>query len=208
MIGINVAARTCAVKPAGSTSLVFGSSSGIHAWHNDHYIRRVRVGKNEAIYKYMMKKCPSLVVDDQEKSFLQSIFEFPQKAPEGAILRTEDVMDYLERIKRFNLEWVRSGHRSGVNYNNVSATVNIKNDEWEKVGQWMWDNRECYTGLSAFPYFGGTYAQAPFEDITEERYNEMSDHLTQIDLSEVLEDEDLTNLQSELACSGGSCELR
>lgn len=207
LIGINKAARTCAVKPAGSTSLVFGSSSGIHAWHNDYYIRRVRVGKNEAIYQYMIKKCPSLVVPDLEKPHLQAIFEFPQKAPEGSALRTEDVMDYLGRIKRFNLEWVKEGHRVGNNRHNVSATINIKNGEWEKVGKWMWENQDAYTGLSAFPYFGGTYAQAPFEDIDRERYEEMYSHLTKIDLSEVDEDEDVTTLQSELACAGGYCEI-
>lgn len=207
LIGINKAARTCAVKPAGSTSLVFGSSSGIHAWHNDYYIRRVRVGKNEAIYQYMIKKCPSLVVPDLEKPHLQAIFEFPQKAPEGSALRTEDVMDYLGRIKRFNLEWVKEGHRVGNNRHNVSATINIKNGEWEKVGKWMWENQDAYTGLSAFPYFGGTYAQAPFEDIDKERYEEMYSHLTKIDLSEVDEDEDVTTLQSELACAGGYCEI-
>jgi ribonucleoside-triphosphate reductase len=208
IIGINKSARSCTVKPAGSTSLVFGVSSGIHAWHNDYYIRRVRVGKNEAIYKYISEKCPSLVVDDLEKPHLQSIFEFPQKAPEGAILRSEPIMDTLERIKKFNTEWIGTGHRTGLNKHNVSATLNIKNGEWDTVGEWMWENRSTYAGLSALPYFGGSYVQAPFEDIDEERYNEMYKHLKSIDVSEILEYDDDTNLAGELACAAGSCEVK
>lgn len=207
IIGIKRAARTTALKPAGSTSLVFGSASGVHAWHNDFYIRRVRVGNNEAIYRYISRKCPSLVVPDNEKPHLQSIFEFPQRAPEGAILRTESTFDLLERTKKFNMEWVQAGHRTGPNPHNVSATISIKPDEWERVGEWMWENQKDYTGLAVLPHFGGTYSQAPFEDIDKAQYEEMLTHLTQIDLSEVDETEDGTSLQGELACAGGSCEI-
>jgi ribonucleoside-diphosphate reductase alpha chain len=208
LIGINKAARACAIKPAGTTSLVVGSSSGIHAWHNKYYIRRIRVGKNEAIYKYILETNPSLVVDDYEKPHLQGIFEFPQKAPLNAITRDEDTMNFLERIKKFNLEWVREGHRGGSNFHNVSATVYVKPGEWETVGKWMWDNKEHYTGLSVLPYNGGTYAQAPFEDIGETQYNEMVKRLESIDLHDVYEDEDNTNLSAEAACAGGACEIK
>jgi len=137
IIGINKAARVTTVKPSGTSSLVLGTSSGIHAWHNNYYIRRIRVGKNEAIYSYLSTNHPELVEDDFFKPTIQAVISVPQKAPEGSILRTEDVMDMLERVKKFNLQWVKKGHRKGANTNNVSATVSIKEGEWEKVGQWM-----------------------------------------------------------------------
>jgi ribonucleoside-diphosphate reductase alpha chain len=207
LININKAARVTTVKPSGTTSLVLGTSSGIHAWHNNHYIRRIRVGKNEAIYSYLAVNHPELVEDDFFKPTIQAVISVPQEAPEGSILRTENVIDMLERIKKFNIEWVKKGHRKGANTNNVSATVYIQEGEWEKVGQWMWGNKETFNGLSVLPYFGGTYTQAPFEDITKEQFEEMSKHLHNIDLSKVVEFSDETNLSENLACSGGSCEI-
>jgi ribonucleoside-triphosphate reductase (thioredoxin) len=207
LIGINKAARVTTVKPSGTSSLVLGTSSGIHAWHNDYYIRRIRVGKNEAIYTYLAINHPELVEDDFFKPTIQAVISVPQKAPEGSILRTEDVMDMLERVKKFNTKWVKKGHRKGANTNNVSATVSIQEGEWEKVGQWMWQNRETFNGLSVLPYFGGSYIQAPFEDITEEKFNEMVEHLHAIDLTKVIEFSDNTDLSESLACSGASCEL-
>jgi ribonucleoside-triphosphate reductase (thioredoxin) len=207
LIGINKAARVTTVKPSGTSSLVLGTSSGIHAWHNDYYIRRIRVGKNEAIYTHLSINHPELVEDDFFKPTIQAVISVPQKAPEGSILRTEDVMDMLERVKKFNTQWVKKGHRKGANTNNVSATVSIQEHEWEKVGQWMWDNKETFNGLSVLPYFGGTYKQAPFEDITEEQFNEMSQHLHNIDLSKVVEFSDDTALMDQAACAGGACEI-
>jgi ribonucleoside-triphosphate reductase len=207
LIGINKAARVTTVKPSGTSSLVLGTSSGIHAWHNDYYIRRIRVGKNEAIYTHLSINHPELVEDDFFKPTIQAVISVPQKAPSGSILRTEDVMDMLERVKKFNTQWVKKGHRKGANTNNVSATVSIQEHEWEKVGQWMWDNKETFNGLSVLPYFGGTYKQAPFEDITEEQFNEMVTHLHNIDLSKVVEFSDNTALMDQAACAGGACEI-
>jgi ribonucleoside-triphosphate reductase (thioredoxin) len=98
-------------------------------------------------------------------------------SPKGAILRTESPFDLLERIKKVAMEWVVPGHRKGSNTHNVSATVSLKEDEWDKAGEWMWDNREYYNGLSVLPYDGGSYTQAPFEDIDEAKYNEMMNDL-------------------------------
>jgi ribonucleoside-diphosphate reductase alpha chain len=207
IIGINKAARVTTVKPSGTSSLVLGTSSGIHAWHNDYYIRRIRVGKNEAIYTYLAINHPELVEDDFFKPSIQAVISVPQKAPAGSILRTENVMDMLERVKKFNLQWVRKGHRKGANTNNVSATVSIKEDEWEAVGAWMWENKDTFNGLSVLPYFGGSYKQSPYEDITEEKFNEMVQHLHGVDLSKIVEFTDDTNLSENLACSGGSCEI-
>jgi len=208
LIGVNVAARTTTIKPSGTTSCVLGSSSGIHSWHNDFYVRRMRVGKNEPLYGYMKTNFPSLIEDCFHKPHLEAVMSFPQKAPAGSILRTESFMDLLERVKRFNVEWVHAGHREGKNYHNVSCTISLKDKEWGKCGRWMWKNREFYTGISVIPYNGGTYVQAPFEDITEEKYEEMMAVIgDDINLSQVIEHDDITDLKGEIACAGGACEI-
>ena len=208
LIGINKAARTTTVKPAGTTSLTLGTSSGIHAWHNDFYIRRLRVGKNEPIYKYLLAHNPELVKDEYFRPHDTAVIEIPQSAPKGSIMRTESAFDLLKRVKKVATEWVKPGHRKGSNTHNVSATISLKEDEWDKAGKWMWDNRECYNGLSVLPYDGGTYTQAPFEDISEKKFEQMVKHLMDIDLSKIVEIEDNTNLKGELACAGGSCEIK
>jgi ribonucleoside-diphosphate reductase alpha chain len=207
IIGVNKAARVTTVKPSGTSSLVLGTSSGIHAWHNDYYIRRIRVGKNEAIYTHLAIHHPELVEDDFFKPTIQAVISVPQQAPEGSILRTENVIDMLERTKKFNVQWVRKGHRKGANTNNVSATVSINENEWEQVGNWMWENRETFNGLSVLPYFGGSYTQAPFEDITKEQFDEIAQHLHNIDLSQIVEFTDDTALMDQAACAGGACEI-
>jgi ribonucleoside-diphosphate reductase alpha chain len=207
LIGINKAARTTTVKPAGTTSLVLGTSSGIHAWHNDFYVRRLRVGKNESIYAYLLANHPEILEDDYFRAQDTAIISIPQAAEPGSILRTENVIDMLTRVKKVATEWVKPGHRTGSNTHNVSATVSIKKEEWDQVGAWMWDNKSHYNGLSVLPYDGGTYVQAPFEDITKEKYFEMLESLNKIDLSKVIEIEDNTDLSGELACSGGSCAV-
>ena len=207
VIGINKSARCTTVKPAGTTSLVLGTSSGIHAWHNDYYVRRMRVGKNEAIYTYLSVHHPELIEDEFFRPHDTAVISVPQQAPEGSILRTESPFDTLERVKRVATEWVKSGHRVGSNSHNVSATISLKDDEWNKAGDWMWDNRDHYNGLSVLPYNGGTYTQAPFEDIDEAKFIEMSKVLSNVDLTKVVELDDNTDLSGELACAGGNCEV-
>jgi len=207
LIGINRAARTTAVKPSGTTSCVLGTSSGIHAWHDDYYIRRMRVGKNEALYNYVARELPDLVEDDYFKPTIQSVLSLPMKAPEGAILRYESALDLLERVKLFSVEWVKPGHYKGDNTHNVSATISIKDEEWFDVGEWIWKNRECFNGLSCLPFDGGSYKQAPFESCTKEQYEEMMKHLRYFDITEVKEINDDTDQKGELACVGGSCEI-
>jgi len=206
-IGINPAARTTCVKPAGTTSLVLGTSSGIHAWHNKYYIRRMRVGKNEAIYNYLAIHHPELVQDEYFRPHDTAVIEIPQAAPKGSIVRTESAFDLLERVKKVATDWVATGHKSGSNTHNVSATISLKDKDWEPAGEWMWENRNSYNGLSVLPYDGGTYTQAPFEDITKAKYDEMTKLLQDIDLTKVVELNDNTDLSGELACAGGSCEV-
>jgi len=227
-IGINRAARVTCIKPSGTTSCVLGTASGIHAWHNSYYIRRMQMTKSEDLYKYLAVNHPNLVKDHLLLPN-SAVIEIPIKAPEGAILRTETALDTLERVKKLSQEWIKPGHINGDNSHNVSATISIdksrmydvditdedypnvllrhivKKDEWEVVGEWMWENKEFYNGLSVLPFDGGSYSQAPFEDITEEKYNELVKDITNIDLSQVIEEEDLTDLKGEIACGSDGC---
>jgi len=208
LIGIKSAARVTTIKPAGTTSLALGCSSGIHAWHSQHYIRRIRVGKNEPIYGYLLKNHPELVEDEYFRPHDTAVISVPQKAPEGATLRDENALDLLQRIKWFSKNWIKPGHSRGQNTHNISATISIKDNEWETVGRWMWDNRGCYNGISCLPYDGGSYVQEPFEECSEETYEEMMKHLKNVDLTQISEAEDNTDLKGELACAGGSCEIK
>ena len=230
-IETNPAARVTCIKPSGTTSLVLGTASGIHAWHNDYYLRTMRFGKNEDVAVYLMINHPELCEDDVLRPNDTVCVRIPVKAPEGSIFRTETAIDTLERVKKFSQEWIKPGHINGANTHNVSATISIdKNrrysaphdistnnkfvvdsagdfDEWEAVGEWMWDNKNVYNGLSVLPYFGGSYLQAPFSDITEEEYNERIKSLKNVDLTNVIEIDDHVDFGQVSACSGGSCSL-
>ena len=236
-IGTNEAARITCIKPSGTTSLVLGTASGIHAWHNDYYLRTMRFNKNEDVAVYLMDKHPELCEDDVLRPTDTVCVRIPVKAPEGSIYRTETAIDTLERVKKFSNEWIKPGHIDGANTHNVSATISIDKDrkypsifktdvitdnhsnpiieefledsldEWEEVGNWMWENREVYNGLSVLPHFGGTYKQAPFEDITKEEYEERIITLKNVDLTKVLELDDTVDFGQVAACAGGACEI-
>jgi ribonucleoside-diphosphate reductase alpha chain len=207
LLNINASARTTTVKPAGTTSLTLGTSSGIHAWHNEYYVRRVRVGKNESIYSHLKNNHPELVEDEYFRPHDTAVIGIPQKAPEGSILRNESPIQLLERVKKVQQEWIKPGHRNGNNAHNVSATISIREHEWPAVGEWMWENKEYYNGLSVLPYDGGTYIQAPFEDCTKDKYEELMKALHDVDLSKIVEMDDDTDLSGEVACAGGACEV-
>jgi ribonucleoside-diphosphate reductase alpha chain len=207
LLGINKAARTTTVKPAGTTSLTLGTSSGIHAWHNDYYIRRIRVGKNEAIYGYLKDNHPELIEDEYFRPHDTAVIGIPQKAPEGSILRNESPIQLLERVKKVHTEWIKPGHRTGSNSHNVSATISVREHEWPAVGEWMWIEREHYNGLSVLPYDSGSYKQAPFEDCTKEDYERLMETLKDVDLSKIVELDDDTDLKGEIACGSNGCEI-
>jgi ribonucleoside-diphosphate reductase alpha chain len=206
-IGIKPAARITTVKPEGTSSLVLGTSSGIHAWHGEYYIRRMRAGKDEALAQYMMRAVPQLVEEDIYDSN-QVVLSFPQKAPEGAKTRHETMDEFLERVKDISLTWVHSGHIKGDNRHNVSCTVSVKADEWDSLAKWMWEHRDSYNGISVLPFFGSAdYPQAPFEDITKEQYEAMLPLLEGINISHIIEmDGSEIDLAGEAACAGGVCE--
>ena len=206
LIGINSAARCTLQKPDGTTSIVLASSSGVHSWHDQWWIRRIRVGKHEAIYKFFQKHLFNFLEDDVEKPELQAILGIPCCAPANAITRNESALDLLELVKKFYNEWVYPGHNRGDNTHSISVTVSVKDSEWDEVGAWMWDNRNNYAGISVLPFDGGTYRQAPFESITEQQYLQMSALLpTDLDFTQVLELDDNTSLVGEQSCAGGAC---
>lgn len=220
--GISEAARLTCIKPSGTTSLVLGTASGIHAWHAPYYLRTMRFNKNEDIAAYLMVNHPELCEDDVLRPKDTVCVRIPVKAPEGSIYRTETALDTLERVKKFSIEWIKEGHLNGANTHNVSATISIDKsrtyeevnedgfhliDEWEKVGDWMWTNREVYNGLSVLPYFGGSYLQAPFEDITEQEYNKRISAIHSVDLRNVTELDDSVDFGAIAACAGGQCSL-
>ena len=233
IIGTNEAARITCIKPSGTTSLVLGTASGIHAWHNDYYLRTMRFNKNEDLAAYLMVNHPELCEDDQLRPQDTVCVRIPVKAPEGSIFRTETAIDTLERVKKFSTEWIKPGHISGANTHNVSATISIDKsrmyashnmndskgvqftqvdengylDEWEVVGQWMLDNKDYYNGLSVLPYFGGSFVQAPFEDITKEEYERRISSVKAIDLTKVMELDDTVDFGAIQACGGGQCEV-
>lgn len=240
IIGINPAARTTLVKPSGTTSLVLGCSSGIHAWHWNYFLRTIRFNKTEDIASYLMVNHPELCEDDQLRTDVLCA-RVPMKAPDTGILRTESAIDLLERVKKFSEEWIKPGHRDGINTHNVSATISIdKNkgymyligeyefadiklsadrlqyigevdkhciNEWQAVGQWMWENKDIYNGLSVLPYDGGSYVQAPFENCTKEEFEKRYASLTDIDLTKIQEVEDNTAFTQDSACMNGKCEI-
>jgi len=207
IIGVNQAARTTCVKPAGTTSCVLGTSSGIHAYHSDYYIRRMRIGKNESLYAYLAANHPELVEDEYFAPNKQAVISVPLRAPEGAITRNETAIDLLERVKLFSEKWVKPGHRKGDQTHNVSATISVRDEEWSTVGEWCWENRDSFNGLAFLPHSDHSYIQAPFEACTKEKYEEMLSILTELDLTKVVETEDNTELSGEIACAGGACEI-
>ena len=206
MININEAARVTCVKPAGTTSLVLKTSSGIHAWHSPYYDRIIRFGKTEPQAIYLMEHHPEICEDDVLRPKDTLCIRIPIKAPKGSIFRTESALDLLERVKKFSKEWILPGHVSGVNTHNVSATITIDN-EWDEVGEWMWDNKEVYNGLSILPKDGGTYVQTPFTNITEEEYNERIKLLKDVDLTQIVEFDDHIDFSQTVACAGSQCEV-
>lgn len=204
-IGTNLAARVTTVKPEGSSSCVLASSSGIHARHAEYYIRRIRMNKNDALSNYLKSTIPELVEDDQF-SANGVVVSLPQQSPKGSMIRhNETAMTLFDRTMLYNKNWVKPGHRSGVDQHNVSVTISVKEDEWDGIGKAMWDNRQDYGGISLLPFDAGTYVQAPFEDCTKEKYEEMMGKVKEIDLTKVREEEDNTTRAEQLACAGGLC---
>lgn len=207
-IGINLAARTTAIKPEGTASCVLGSASGIHARHAQHYLRRIRLNKEESLAKYLKLAIPDLVEDDLF-SKRDIVVTIPQESPEGAIIRDqESALTLLDRVLFYNENWVKPGHRTGKDRHNVSCTINYRPEEIEPLADRMWQTRHIYSGISLLPFDGGNYQQAPFETCDESKFTELNKLVKDIDLTKVMETDDETNMAEQLACAGGVCEIR
>jgi ribonucleoside-diphosphate reductase alpha chain len=222
-IGINPAARVTTVKPEGSTSLVMGThlpvSSGIHAYYAPYYLRRATVLQDTPTYKHLLELTPDLIEDSVYKPGKEAYLKLPMKAPDGAITTfNETPIEFLERVKTAYEGWIKPGHRSGQNTHNVSATVHIPTGvsgdvsvdfaEWDKIGDWMWENRNSYAGLSVFPAMASSvvYPQTPFEQITKAEYDVWSEKVKPLELWKV-EVRHQQKIEDTVACAGGACEL-
>ena len=207
IIGINQASRLTCIKPSGTASIVLGTSSGIHAWHSEYYVRRIRVNKNEPIYEYLDSHFPALIEDDMMEVNTSAVISVPIKSPSNAItIGNETAFDFLERVKKANIHWVNPGHSDGQNSHNVSATIYVKDNTWDEVGEWMWKNRYFYNGLSCYPE-NAYYPQAPFEAITKKEYDDLFQFLQEVDLSQIKEEDDNSDFGNDPACAGGACEI-
>jgi len=209
-IGINQAHRVTTIKPEGSGTLVMATQgSGIHGVHDHYYIRNNRIKKNSPIYKHLLQFFPSELMENEFMNEDWSVVvSMPMKAPKGAITRHESELDLLERVKKFHTEWIKPGHNKGVSTNNVSSTISVRPENWEKVTDWMWENREHYNGISCFPFFDSIMKQAPFQTITEEEYNRLMEIFPDnVFLDSIIEESTDVESTREMACAGGACAI-
>lgn len=199
-IGIPQSAATCCVKPSGTVSQLVDSASGIHHRHSPYYIRRVRGDIKDPLTQFMISKgvpYESCVM----KPDTTVVFSFPKKAPEGATTRNDvTAMEHLDLWLTYQRHFCE--HKP-------SITVSVKEDEWMDVGAFVWKHFDEISGVSFLPMDGGSYRQAPYEEITKEEYEVMyAASVKTIDWNEMIETEDVTTGIQELACSGGSgCEI-
>ena len=208
IIGINQASRTTLVKPAGTSSLILNTSSGCHDYYDQYFIKRLWVNKNEPIYGYLKNNFPELLEDDLSNSKNSAVMLFPQQAPIGAnIVENTTALSMLERVQKLNNDWIRQGHVTGDNFHNVSATIYVKDHEWDIVGNWMWDNRYTYHGLSVYPVDNSTYKQMPLTKSNKNEFDELYKYFKKINLKEIIENEDNTDHSENLACAGNQCSI-
>lgn len=207
-LGINPAARITTIKPEGTASCVLGSSSGIHARHAAHYLRRIRMNKDDALALYLKATIPELVEDDTF-SANGVVVTIPQESPKGAIIRNgETAKSLFERTIFYHENWIKPGHNSGVNTHNVSVTISYKKEETDELFDLLWSHRDSYTAISLLPFDGGNYTQAPFEECDKETFDKYNAMVKDIDLTKVQEENDNTNRIENLACTGvGGCEV-
>jgi ribonucleoside-diphosphate reductase alpha chain len=165
------------------------------------------MNKDDALAVYLKHAVPDLVEDDMFSSS-GVVVSIPQASPTGAVTRHQETAASLfNRVMDYNEHWVKPGHRSGDNRHNVSATISVKEHEWADLKTDMWVRSQEYSGMSLLPFDGGSYVQAPFEDCTKEKYEQMSEFVKEIDLKQVREETDNTVRVETVACAGGVCEI-
>jgi ribonucleoside-diphosphate reductase alpha chain len=200
-LGINESAAITCVKPSGTVSQLVGVSSGMHPWHNEYYIRTVRGDKKDPLTQFLTDAgIPS--EDDVMKPMDTTVFSFPVKSPEGAILRND-----LTAIEHLNI-WLT--YQRAWCEHKPSITVSVREDEWMAVGAWVWEHFDEVSGISFLPYSDHTYVQAPYQDATKEQYENMLSKMPKnIDWTNLslYETEDTTTGTQALACVSGECEI-
>ena len=208
-LGINVPAMITCGKPSGNSSQAVDCASGFHTRWSKYYIRRVRINNRDPLFSLVKDAGVPVFKDNSYKSLPDEecprwVVEFPVKSPEGCMTRDDETaIEQLNRYLNIMETWLSvKGH-------NQSATVYVRDHEWNEVGDWLYENFNKVTGLSFLPYDGGKYELAPYETITEEEYNRLSESFPHIDYSLLpsYEAEDMGTGAQELACMGGSCEL-
>jgi len=200
-LGIPQSTAITCVKPSGTVSQLVDSASGIHARHNDYYIRTVRGDNKDPLTQFMkdsgIPSEPCVMKPDST-----TVFSFPMKSPSGATTRTEmSAIEQLEYWLMFQRHWCE--HKP-------SVTVSVKEDEWMRVGAWVYDNFDEVSGISFLPFSDHTYAQAPYQDITGGEYEQLYKQMPKsIDWSKLAdyEKEDTTSGGRELACTADACEM-
>ena len=201
-LSINPSTATTCVKPSGTVSQLVDSASGLHARHSAYYLRTIRADNKDPLTAFL-KDSGVYSEPDVMSPNNTTVFYFPVKSPDGAVTRNEQsAIESLELWKQLQTYWCE--HKP-------SATINVKEEEWMEVGAWVYKNFDYLSGVSFLPYDGGSYKQAPYQEIDEETYKEwMAAHPTPTlnweDLSKY-EQEDNTTGSQELACTGGVCEV-
>lgn len=200
-IGIEQSVATTCVKPSGTVSQLVDAASGIHARHNPHYIRTVRADNKDPLCQFMKDQGfphEACVMKPENVT----VFSFPVKAPENSVFRTDmTAIEQLELWLSYQLFWTE--HKP-------SVTITVKENEWFEVGAWVWKNLDNISGISFLPHSDHTYKQAPYQDCTEEEYEELLEKLpksTNWSLLKNYEQEDNTAGSQTMACSGDSCEV-
>lgn len=200
-LGINPSLSITCVKPSGTVSQLTGVSSGIHPWYSEYYLRSVR-GDNKDPLTSFLKDAGIPNEPDVMKPEDTTVFYFPIKAPKNSVL-TKDLsaIDHLEMWKTYRKHWTE---------HNPSVTINVREDEWLRVGSWVYDNFDSIGGVSFLPSSEHTYKQAPYQEITKEEYEKsLSEMPTKIDWSvlSLYETVDTTTGSQELSCTAGVCEI-
>ena len=199
-LGINQSSAITCVKPSGTVSQLVDSASGIHPRHSRHYIRTVRADKKDPLSQFLVDSgVPHEDAIGKESSTY--VFSFPVASPEESVYRDDrTALEQLELWKVYAQHWCE--HKP-------SITVYVKEDEWLKVGAWVYENFEECSGVSFLPFDGGVYQQAPYQECDAEYYKEFKKRMPQLDWSLLAnyETEDMTTGSQELACVGGQCEI-
>jgi hypothetical protein len=202
-LGINPSTSITTVKPSGTVSQLVNASSGMHPRHAPHYIRRVRISASDPLF--LMMKAQGMPYQPEVGQTMEMantfVFEFPIKSPRGSV--TGDDMTALDHLEYWKM--VKQNYTE----HNPSITVSVAEDEWLRVGSWVWDNWEIVGGLSFLPKSNHVYQLAPYETITKEKYDELLEAMPELDF-EVLsqyEYEDNTEGAKTLACAGSTCEI-